>query len=233
MRGGPQTLPSGAMDHGTPDPDRNLPEVRASDAERHETARLLQDAFAEGRLTMSEFDERTEQAYQSRFRGELAELTVDLSPARPPFDTRPEVRPGTQQDRTPANRVTGGTGTSASVAVMSGCERSGVWTVADNHTAVAVMGGIAIDLREARLQSNEITIRAFAFWGGIEILIPDDLHLVMDGFGLMGGFAEESGTWKQDPRPVRQPPPGAPTVRVTGLALMGGVGVRRVPRPER
>lgn len=221
------------MDHGTPDPDRNTPAVRASDAERHETARLLQDAFSEGRLTLSEFDERTEQAYQARFQTELAELTVDLSTARRQFDPCPAPLPDARYDRTPATRVTGGTGTSASVAVMSGCERSGVWTVADSHTAVAVMGGIAIDLREAALQSNEITIRAFAVWGGIEILVPDDLNLVMDGFGVMGGFAEESGTWKQDPRPVRQAPPGAPTVRVTGLALMGGVGVRRVPRPER
>lgn len=220
------------MDHGTPDPDRNTPAVRASDAERHETARLLQDAFAEGRLTLAEFDERTEQAYQARFQTELAELTADLSPARRQFDPRPAPLAGSAHDRTPAARVTGGAGTSASVAVMSGCERSGVWTVADSHTAVAVMGGIAIDLREANLQSNEITIRAFAVWGGIEILVPDDLNLVMDGFGLMGGFAEESGTWKQDPRPVRQAPPGAPTVRVTGLALMGGVGVRRVPRQE-
>lgn len=225
------------MDHGTPDPDRNIPAVRASDAERHETARLLQDAFAEGRLTMSEFDDRTEQAYQARFQTELAELTSDLSPARRQFDPRPASMSGPLPDphhaRTPATRVTGGTGTTVSVAVMSGCERSGVWTIADSHTAVAAMGGIAIDLRDARLQSEEITIRAFAIWGGIEILVPDDLNLVVDGFGLMGGFAEESGTWKQDPRPVRQAPPGAPTVRVTGLAVMGGVGIRRVPRPER
>ena len=221
------------MDHGTSDSDHNRPAVRASDAERHETARLLQEAFAEGRLTVSEFDERTEQVYQARFRTELAELTIDLSPARGHIDSHPALWPDPRNDRTPATRVTGDAGTSASVAVMSGCERSGPWTLATNHTAVAVMGGIAIDLREAHLQSSEVTIRAFAVWGGIEILVPDDLNLVMDGFGLMGGFAEESGTWKQDPRPVRQAPPGAPTVRVTGLALMGGVGVRRVPRRER
>ncbi|WP_010540865.1 DUF1707 SHOCT-like domain-containing protein [Dietzia alimentaria] len=220
------------MDHGTSDPDHNRPAVRASDAERHETARLLQKAFAEGRLTVSEFDERTEQVYQARFRTELAELTVDLSPAHGDMDFPPALWPDSRDDRTPASRVTGQTGTIASVAVMSGCDRSGPWTLATSHIAVAVMGGITIDLREAYLQSSEVTVRAFAVWGGIEILVPDDLNLVMDGFGLMGGFAEESGAWEQDPRPVRQAPPGAPTVRVTGLALMGGVGVRRVPRRE-
>lgn len=234
------------MDHGNPDPDRNIPAVRASDAERHDTARILQEAFSEGRLTVAEFDERTSQAYQARFQTELAQLTVDLSPARQVVDPRPDLcadgagRSDTPAemdarrayDRAPVRRVTGETGTSASIAVMGGCDRTGVWTIAENHTAVAVMGGITIDLRRANLQSAAITIRVFAVWGGVEILVPDDLHLVMDGFGLMGGFAEDPSTWKQDPRPVRQAPPGAPTVRVTGLALMGGVGVRRVPRPE-
>ncbi|HJC59927.1 MAG TPA: DUF1707 domain-containing protein [Candidatus Dietzia intestinigallinarum] len=240
------------MDHGSHDPEPNTPAVRASDAERHETARILQQAFSEGRLTVDEFDARTSQAYQAQFRNELATLTVDLSPARRQFDGHPdpradadrqpdgeprsgatgELHPEAADDRAPLRRVTGETGTSASIAVMSGCDRSGVWTIAGTHTTVAFMGGVSIDLRRARLQSGEITIRAFAVWGGIEIVVPDDLHLVMDGFGLMGGFAEQSGTWKQDSRPVRQAPPGAPTVRVTGLALMGGVSVRRVPRPE-
>ena len=224
------------MDHGNPDPDRNVPAVRASDAERHETARILQDAFSEGRLTVAEFDERTSQAYQARFQTELAQLTVDISPARRSparriTESKPDLSAESHDDRTPTHRVTGSPGTRASIAVMGGCERSGVWTIGSDHTAVAVMGGVEIDLREASLQSGEITIWAFAVWGGIAILVPDDLHLVMDGFGLMGGFAEGSGPWKQDPRPVRQAPPGAPTVRVTGLALMGGVEVRRVPRP--
>lgn len=222
------------MDAATPDPDRNIPAVRASDAERHETARILQEAFSEGRLTLTEFDERTARAYQATFRTDLAELTTDLSPARRQFDTRPapgsDLRPESHHERVPADRVTGHPGTSSSIAVMSGSDRSGVWTIAGSHTAVAVMGGISIDLREAELQSAEITIRAFAVWGGIEIIVPDDLHLVVDGVGLMGGFAEDRSTWKKDPRPVRQAPPGAPTVRVTGLALMGGVGIRRVPR---
>lgn len=240
------------MDNGSHDPDRNVPAVRASDTERHETARILQEAFSEGRLTVAEFDERTSQAYQARFRNELAQLTVDLSPARRQFEGRPDLRADADRhrgdtprsdaaaelhteaahDRPPVRRVTGETGTGTSIAVMSGSNRSGVWTIAENHTAVAVMGGVAIDLRQARLQSGETTIRAFAVWGGVEIIVPDDLNLVIDGFGLMGGFGEEPGTWKRDPRPVRQAPPGAPTVRVTGLALMGGVGVRRVPRPE-
>ena len=245
----------------SPEPPGEPPAVRASDAEREATAQFLQQSYAEGRLTMAEFDERLSRAYGATYRTDLVHLTHDLpgpgrvgyggldpvagAVPRPVPAPRPDQSPAQPRDAAPhevgrvgphgiagTHRVTGAAGPGTSLAVMSGCERTGVWTVAADHTAVAVMGGVVIDLRRAHLQSPETTIRAFAVWGGIEILVPDDLHLVTDGIGFMGGFAEESGTWKKDPRPVRQAPPGAPTVRVTGLALMGGVEVRRVPRPE-
>lgn len=216
------------MDDVTPDPDRHTPAVRASDTERDATARLLQESYSEGRLTLAEFDERTSQAYSARFRSELTELTHDLPVARRELEATMESR----AHPTPARRVTGGSGPATSLAIMGGVERTGKWTLPAEHTAFALMGGIEIDLRGAALQAHETTIRAFAIMGGIEILVPDDVHVQVEGLGLMGGFGEESGRWKPDPRPVRHAPPGAPVVRITGLALMGGIGVRRVPRSE-
>lgn len=218
------------MDDATPDPERHLPSVRASDAERDATVKLLQESFSEGRLTLAEFDERTSQAYAARFRSDLIELTHDLPVAH--RDHPPAPTPGHDQQRAPAVRVTGGDGPGTSLAIMGGVERKGTWTLPAEHTAVALMGGIEIDLRRASLQSHTSTIRAFAIMGGIDILVPEDVHVEIEGLGLMGGFGEESGSWKPDPRPVRQAPPGAPVVRVTGLALMGGIGVRRVPRAD-
>lgn len=215
--------------NGSPAPDQhsNVPQVRASDAERHVTAQILQQAFSEGRLTLAEFDDRTTEAYQARFQADLTPLTADLSPSRR-HDSGPQVTPVTAGP--PVNRVTGGPGPSTSLAVMSGCDRNGEWTVPAEHTAVAVMGGVALDLTEATLESRETTIRAIVFWGGMEIVVPDDIHVVVDGLGIMGGFAEQNDSGRHDRRPVRKAPPGAPTVRVTGIALMGGVGVRRVRR---
>lgn len=218
------------MDDGTPDltpePERHLPSLRASDTERETTAMMLQNSYSEGRLTLAEFDERTTKAYAARFQSELVELTRDLPTVRSGHDDRPEVR----RAGAPARRVTGGSGPSTSLAVMGGVERTGVWTLPAEHTVLALMGGIEIDLRRANLQAHETTIRAFAIMGGIEIIVPDDVHVDVEGLGLMGGFGEESGESTKDPRPVRQAPPGAPRIRVTGLALMAGIGVRRVPR---
>jgi hypothetical protein len=51
---------------------------RASHADRERAADVLKAAFAEGRLTRDEFDERTGQVYGSRTYAELAALTADL-----------------------------------------------------------------------------------------------------------------------------------------------------------
>jgi hypothetical protein len=55
-------------------------ELRVSDVERQAVARRLERALRDGRLTIVEFDERTQAAYAARTRGELDELTEDLPP---------------------------------------------------------------------------------------------------------------------------------------------------------
>lgn len=52
--------------------------VRASDAEREQAAEVLRAAYAEGRLTRAEFDERLAGAYAAKTRAHLRDLTGDL-----------------------------------------------------------------------------------------------------------------------------------------------------------
>lgn len=52
--------------------------LRASDAERSETAELLRSQHAEGRLDTDELEERIERCYAAKTRGELDALTIDL-----------------------------------------------------------------------------------------------------------------------------------------------------------
>lgn len=54
------------------------PEMRASDADRDATAGLLNTAFAEGRLTAGEHDQRLSAAYAARTWQQLHQLTADL-----------------------------------------------------------------------------------------------------------------------------------------------------------
>jgi hypothetical protein len=65
--------------------------LRASDADREAVVELLRRAHAEGRLDLTEFDERTRSAYAARTYAELATLTSDLPASAPMPQTRPEV----------------------------------------------------------------------------------------------------------------------------------------------
>ena len=56
----------------------DIPEMRASDADRDRVIDVLRGAVRDGRLTADEFEERVEAALASRTLGELAGLTADL-----------------------------------------------------------------------------------------------------------------------------------------------------------
>jgi hypothetical protein len=87
------------------DPRQSL---RASDADRDRVAVRLRAAYAEGRLTSAEFDERVTAALQARTLAELDALTLDL-PADSPADPRAEAgsaEPG-RSSATPVSRTAG------------------------------------------------------------------------------------------------------------------------------
>ncbi len=67
--------------------------VRASDGEREQVVALLQQHFAEGRLTQAELEDRAGAALAARTRDQLRALTADL----PDADARP-ARPAMALD---------------------------------------------------------------------------------------------------------------------------------------
>ncbi|HEX3648078.1 MAG TPA: DUF1707 domain-containing protein [Pseudonocardiaceae bacterium] len=194
-------------------------DLRASDADRERVAKILHNAMAEGRLTVDELDERLQTVYQTRTLGELVPITADLPVTGV---TGTSVQPAARN--VPSERIGGTPGPNASIALMSGFERTGNWVVPRYHTAVAIMGGGELDLTQARFAEAETTINAFTIMGGIEILVPDDITVRVQGFGFMGGF---------DHKASGDGPPGSPVVTINGLAIMGGVEVKRPKRKKR
>lgn len=63
--------------------DPNDGGMRASDADREGVARRLRTALDEGRLTVTEYDERLQRAYGATTLGELEPLTGDLPESKP------------------------------------------------------------------------------------------------------------------------------------------------------
>jgi hypothetical protein len=203
---------------GSDEPAESERGIRVSDAERQAVVDRLRRASGEGRITIPEFDERTKVAYAAATRADLEPLTADLpaDPAAVPVATGP-----TAQAAPVAADGDGGGGVGWTVAVMSGNERRGRWRVARRTRAVAVMGGVTLDLREAVLAPGEMRITAVAVMGGVEIVVPEGVDVAISGFSLMGGY---------DARvPDRPRRPGAPLVQVRAFAIMGGVEVKSKP----
>ncbi|MFI2640376.1 DUF1707 domain-containing protein [Streptomyces sp. NPDC018610] len=226
-------VPSEGSDHQRLAPQNSRPvagQLRASDADRERVAEILRDALAEGRLDMAEFEERLEATYSARTYGELEPITSDLpdagaaaAPVMPSVSLRKEpVRDGSW-----LSRITGGEGSSSwAVAVMAGFQRKGTWTVPKRFNAFAFWGGGEIDLREANFADREVEINCVAIMGGVQVIVPPGVEVVVRGIGVMGGFDHrEEGVPGE---------PGAPRVIVTGFAFWGGVGVeRKLTRAER
>ncbi|MFF3344925.1 DUF1707 domain-containing protein [Streptomyces sp. NPDC002779] len=193
----------------------DLPELRASDADRERVAEVLRDALAEGRLDMGEFEERLDATYKARTYGELAPITRDL-----PVSPAVNMVKGPLDDGSWSGRIIDGEGSSTwGVAVMSGFERKGRWTVPRRFTGFAFWGGGELDLREADFADREVVINCVAIMGGINVIVPPGVEVVVRGIGVMGGFDHREEGVPGDP--------GAPRVIVTGFAFWGGVGVER------
>jgi hypothetical protein len=214
------------------------PPIRASDAEREQVAEVIRTAVTDGRLTMVEGDERLRDTYAAIFRRDLAPITADLQPvdAAPVPSTDPSMR-------RPLGRLDRPSSTT-SVAVLSGAQKRGEWTPGLTHRVVAFWGGAELSFRDARLDDAglaigaiaimggvnldlrgipagvEVTVQAVAIMGGIDVTVDPDTTVIEDGFGFMGGFEDGSGVPRR---------PDGPRVRVSGLALLGGVSVNRKP----
>ncbi|WP_240506193.1 DUF1707 SHOCT-like domain-containing protein [Thermoactinospora rubra] len=140
--------------------DGTLPrphELRASDADRERIAQVLQEAHADGRLSLEELEERLGTLYSARTLGELAGLTADLLPA--------EQQPLRLDGRPVA-------------AIFKKEQRGGRWVVPAELGVTAMFGTTRLDFRDAILQNRRIVISATLVCGGLEIHVPEGVEVL-------------------------------------------------------
>lgn len=204
--------------------------VLISDADRGRFADVIGDAYAEGRLTREEYEDRLSATMSARTVADLVPVLEGLPPAvaadaLAPLVTIGNPAPGPTRDPATATNWwpgEGGTASSSSVvAIFGGASRKGEWVVPAQLTAFAMFGGVELDLTRASFAQAESEIVAVAVMGGVEITVPDGLAVHVDGVGIFGGFDQQA----EGPGE-----PGAPVLRVKGAALFGGVEVKRKRR---
>lgn len=203
-----------------PDPSQ----MRVSDDDRHKVADVLRDAAAEGRIDLDELEERLEATYAAKTYGDLVPLTLDLPG---PNGLAPLASAGVVQPYRGGPPATSGPAPTwnSSNAVLAEVRRTGVWDVPVSQTAFALMGSVVLDLREARFSSPEVVINANAVMGEVSIHVNAGTVVIVEGTGVMGDFNQARDKVPADIQP------GAPVVRIKGVALMGAVTVTRKRMP--
>lgn len=209
-----------------PDPVAEALRMRASDADREKVAGILREAYAEGRLTRVEHEERLAETYQATTYGDLIPVMRDL-----PVPPGTLAIPGANSLGVGAPSTAGividpsraAQETEDAIAIFSGFKRTGSWTVPPEMSAVCVFGGGELDLTEAVLTAQETVLTVICLFGGVEITVPEGMIVRSEVIGIFGGteVPKDSGQ------------PGAPTLIVKGAAIFGGVEIHRPKTPKR
>src|SRR6201994_1853714 len=179
---------------------------RAADTDRIQIAQLLAYAAEQGRLQMTDYEDRLTKAYAATTYEELDQLSADL----PGAVISP--RRGGKPNPAPSMLL---------LALMSGFERRGRWNVPKKLTTVTFCGSGVLDLRYADFTSTDVEIHVYSVMGMQNILLPPEVNVQIEGHGVMGGF---------DHTVLGDGTPGAPTVKIRGFSLWGGVGIKRKAR---
>ncbi len=184
---------------------------------RQQAIDALCEHFANDVLSVEEFERRVDRAHRAESMDEIRELLVDLPSGDLPV--RQENVASTAIERAqasvPASRVKE---RGFMVAALGGVERKGRWIPARQNFAVALMGGVVLDFREALLPPGETEVWVFTVMGGADIIVPPGLTVESDGVAILGGFEHLEDV-------AVSPDPDAPVLHIRGLAIMGGVDV--------
>ena len=180
--------------------------MRASDADRGRTVELLAQAYADGRLTLTEHSDRIDAAWAAKTVGDLAPLTADLGPA-------PVAVPGV-----PAPAVVASPGDPLRVVqVFSSGVQHGDWLVPAQINAFVLFGSSRLDMRAAAFASLAVDVQVNVMFGGAELYVPAGVTVIDETLKLFGGVQMKG---------MGTAAPGAPVIRLKGFVLFGGVEVR-------
>ncbi|WP_046468919.1 DUF1707 SHOCT-like domain-containing protein [Allosalinactinospora lopnorensis] len=139
--------------------------IRAGNIDRERVIEVLRSAVEDGRLDISEFEERADRVYRARTLGDLPAITEDLLP--------PEHQPIRLESEPVA-------------AVFSNAGRSGRWVVPDRLPVIALFGTAELDLRDSLLLRKHSTVHASALFGRIHVVVPEGVEVRVRGWGFLG-----------------------------------------------
>lgn len=101
-------------------------------------------------------------------------------------------------------------------AVFSGEEVSFENRVFTGINLTSIFGGIKCDLREAKIKKN-VVINAYSFFGGTDILVPDNIKIAVSSTSIFGGV---------DNKKKNNNSTSDITIYVNAICIFGGVDIK-------
>ena len=104
--------------------------------------------------------------------------------------------------------------TKVGCAVFSGCDIKYDNEIFEGAELTAVFGGVDCDLKNAIIE-KDCAIQVSAIFGGIDILVPDNVNVKVSSNCIFGGMSNKTGAHKD-----------APTIYISGTCMFGGVEIK-------
>lgn len=206
-----------------PDAPVDLPggHFRISDGDRDLVTNVLTTAYAEGRITREEFDERAERVLHAKTFNDLAPITADLMPGAqvqqyaspvpvrtgvPDPDALVVVDPSVQHE-----------GSDSLFGLMGTARRDSIgWRMHRKTSVLVGFGDAIIDLTAGVMEHRHCEIEVAIGLGDLKVIVPAGVR-VIDRVSNIMGESKVLGT-----RPAAG---DGPTITITGFTVMGEVRV--------
>lgn len=177
----------------------------ASDAEREAAVARLNQAVSEGRLTITEFTDRSGAVYAARTRGDVDACLTGLPEPDPDLVEHSAADSGTD-------------------LMVGSIKRYGRWRLPAASELAVKLGTVKLDLRDAAFSARDTHLRVQVKVGTIKVVVPDNVRLIVTGETRVGSRQVED-----NPLPRAVP---AMTVRLTAVTGVGTVKVHVVSRDK-
>ena len=105
-------------------------------------------------------------------------------------------------------------------AMMGGIHRVVETSDFRGGEATAIMGAVELDLRGSTIATSPAVIDVFALWGGIEITVPAEWKVDVQGMPILGAFENKARSSVRDSSAPSQ------ELVIRGTAVMGGVEIK-------
>lgn len=182
------------------------PQRRVYNADRKQALRHLDQAIAEGRLDIQDYEEFSGVIAYAEDMGELEDVVRRIQSLSTTGVPAPQTYSPAPAYIQPEEKT----------AWLANIERTGVWTVADGSKYTVNLGTLFLDMRQATSSAPVVRINVHVLLGSARIVVSPGVIVESEAELVMS----DSPKINVDP-----PAPGAARIIVTGRIILGDLKV--------